>query len=201
MQSSSLSTQVVSSVLKKQLETSEYQFWSKYLSCWNSLFIYVRLSDANGSGLWGCDREGVDTEEVGCNETWEGMGSTTLGGLEWHWVCGYLLIHQLSFFWFQHVFLFVFVDVGSAKLCIDYRNCPKHDTKPTNQIWFSVWDRILHVVVCVLKNIFNESGDHLGREGNVIWLFAKHIRCKQYFIFQINTLSNEEIFILHQINI
>lgn len=42
------------------------------------------LSDANGSGLWGCDREGVDTEEVGCNETWEGMGSTTLGGLEWH---------------------------------------------------------------------------------------------------------------------
>ncbi|KMZ76089.1 hypothetical protein ZOSMA_107G00870 [Zostera marina] len=39
---------------------------------------------ANGSGLWGCDREGVDTEEVGCNETWEGMGSTTLGGLEWH---------------------------------------------------------------------------------------------------------------------
>lgn len=39
---------------------------------------------ANGSGLWGCDREGIDTAEVGCNEIWEGMGSTTLGGLEWH---------------------------------------------------------------------------------------------------------------------
>ncbi|OVA01588.1 hypothetical protein BVC80_9073g19 [Macleaya cordata] len=39
---------------------------------------------ANGSGWWDCDMEGVDSEEVGCNEVWEGMGSTTLGGLEWH---------------------------------------------------------------------------------------------------------------------
>ncbi|KAM3337571.1 hypothetical protein P3S68_031896 [Capsicum galapagoense] len=31
-----------------------------------------------------CNMEGVDNEEVGCNEVWEGMGSTTLGGLEWH---------------------------------------------------------------------------------------------------------------------
>lgn len=28
--------------------------------------------------------EGVDSEEVGCNEAWEGVGSTTLGGLDWH---------------------------------------------------------------------------------------------------------------------
>ncbi|KAG6503684.1 uncharacterized protein LOC121987534 [Zingiber officinale] len=39
---------------------------------------------ANGSGWWDCNREGIDSEEVGCNETWEGIGSTTLGGLEWH---------------------------------------------------------------------------------------------------------------------
>ncbi|KAH7691072.1 hypothetical protein IHE45_02G091900 [Dioscorea alata] len=38
----------------------------------------------NGSGCWDGDREGIDTEEVGNNEAWEGMGSTTLGGLEWH---------------------------------------------------------------------------------------------------------------------
>lgn len=42
------------------------------------------LSDANGGGWWDCNMEGVDNEEVGCNEVWEGMGSTTLGGLEWH---------------------------------------------------------------------------------------------------------------------
>lgn len=28
--------------------------------------------------------EGVDNEEVGSAEVWEGMGSTTLGGLDWH---------------------------------------------------------------------------------------------------------------------
>ncbi|KAJ4968948.1 hypothetical protein NE237_015649 [Protea cynaroides] len=39
---------------------------------------------ANGRGWWDCDMEGVDSEEVGCSEVWEGMGSTTLGGLEWH---------------------------------------------------------------------------------------------------------------------
>ncbi|MQM16564.1 hypothetical protein Taro_049524 [Colocasia esculenta] len=38
----------------------------------------------NGAGWWDCDREGVDSEEVGCSEVWEGMGSTTVGGLEWH---------------------------------------------------------------------------------------------------------------------
>jgi len=42
------------------------------------------ISDENGCGWWDGDREGVDNEEVGCNDGWEGMGSTTLGGLEWH---------------------------------------------------------------------------------------------------------------------
>ncbi|XP_059652835.1 uncharacterized protein LOC132299928 [Cornus florida] len=39
---------------------------------------------ANGSGWWDCNMEGVDNEEVGCNEVWEGIGTTALGGLEWH---------------------------------------------------------------------------------------------------------------------
>ncbi|GLT68442.1 hypothetical protein SLA2020_406740 [Shorea laevis] len=39
---------------------------------------------ANGCGWWDCNMEGVDNEEVGINEVWEGVGSTTLGGIEWH---------------------------------------------------------------------------------------------------------------------
>ncbi|XP_078440316.1 RNA-binding protein [Wolffia australiana] len=39
---------------------------------------------ASGSGLWDSDREGVNGEEVGFKEVWEGVGSATLGGLEWH---------------------------------------------------------------------------------------------------------------------
>ncbi|KAG2726579.1 hypothetical protein I3760_01G119100 [Carya illinoinensis] len=39
---------------------------------------------ANGCGWWDCNMEGVDNEEVGFNEVWEGVGSTTLGGIEWH---------------------------------------------------------------------------------------------------------------------
>ncbi|CAA6662506.1 unnamed protein product [Spirodela intermedia] len=39
---------------------------------------------SSGCGWWDCDREGVNSEEVGCKEVWEGTGSTTLGGLEWH---------------------------------------------------------------------------------------------------------------------
>ncbi|KAK9088094.1 hypothetical protein Syun_030488 [Stephania yunnanensis] len=38
---------------------------------------------ANGGGWWDCDMEGLDSGVV-CNEVWEGMGSTTLGGLDWH---------------------------------------------------------------------------------------------------------------------
>ncbi|GAB2295712.1 hypothetical protein Dimus_029866 [Dionaea muscipula] len=38
----------------------------------------------SGSGWWDCDREGVDNDEVGCNEMWEGMASTTLGELQWN---------------------------------------------------------------------------------------------------------------------
>ncbi|KAG7028769.1 hypothetical protein SDJN02_09950, partial [Cucurbita argyrosperma subsp. argyrosperma] len=39
---------------------------------------------ASGGGWWDCDMEGVDSEEVGLGEVWEGVGSTTLGGIEWH---------------------------------------------------------------------------------------------------------------------
>ncbi|XP_031484460.1 uncharacterized protein LOC116253666 [Nymphaea colorata] len=38
---------------------------------------------ANGNGWWESGMEGVDNEEVGFKETWEGMGSTSLGGLQW----------------------------------------------------------------------------------------------------------------------
>lgn len=39
---------------------------------------------ASGCGWWDYNMEGVDSEEVGLGEVWEGVGSTTLGGLEWH---------------------------------------------------------------------------------------------------------------------
>ncbi|KAA0049162.1 hypothetical protein IC582_012481 [Cucumis melo] len=39
---------------------------------------------ASGSGWWDSNMEGVDSEEVGLGEVWEGVGSTTLGGIEWH---------------------------------------------------------------------------------------------------------------------
>ncbi|KAL7594540.1 uncharacterized protein LOC111912050 [Lactuca sativa] len=39
---------------------------------------------AGGSGWWDSDMEGIDNEAVGFNEVWEGVGSTTLGGLDWH---------------------------------------------------------------------------------------------------------------------
>ncbi|KAK7356493.1 hypothetical protein VNO80_15766 [Phaseolus coccineus] len=40
---------------------------------------------ANGHGWWDYDMEGVDNEELGSNEVWEGVGSTTLGGIiDWH---------------------------------------------------------------------------------------------------------------------
>ncbi|KAL4591114.1 hypothetical protein LXL04_004063 [Taraxacum kok-saghyz] len=39
---------------------------------------------AGGSGWWDEDMEGIDNEAVGFNEVWEGVGSTTLGGLDWH---------------------------------------------------------------------------------------------------------------------
>ncbi|KAJ7942510.1 Non-specific serine/threonine protein kinase [Quillaja saponaria] len=38
---------------------------------------------ANGCGWWDCNMEGVDNE-VGFSDVWEGVGSTSLGGLEWH---------------------------------------------------------------------------------------------------------------------
>ncbi|CAL4933620.1 unnamed protein product [Urochloa decumbens] len=43
------------------------------------------VADASGGGWWHGDMEGVDGEEVGwTDDMWEGMGSVTLGGLEWH---------------------------------------------------------------------------------------------------------------------
>lgn len=42
------------------------------------------LADANGSGWWDYAMEGVDSEEVGYGDVWEGVGSTTFGGIEWH---------------------------------------------------------------------------------------------------------------------
>ncbi|CAI9117800.1 OLC1v1019285C1 [Oldenlandia corymbosa var. corymbosa] len=39
---------------------------------------------ANGGGWWDCNMEGVDNEEVGCSEVWEGVGTATLGGLDWN---------------------------------------------------------------------------------------------------------------------
>jgi hypothetical protein len=43
------------------------------------------FADASGGGWWHGDMEGVDGEEVGwTDDMWEGIGSVTLGGLEWH---------------------------------------------------------------------------------------------------------------------
>ncbi|XP_057428063.1 uncharacterized protein LOC130721315 [Lotus japonicus] len=40
---------------------------------------------ANGRGWWDHDMEGVDNEALGFTEVWEGVGSTTLGGIvDWH---------------------------------------------------------------------------------------------------------------------
>lgn len=36
---------------------------------------------ADGGGWWDTDMVGVDSDEVGSTEIWEGMGSTTIGGL------------------------------------------------------------------------------------------------------------------------
>ncbi|XP_054805326.1 uncharacterized protein LOC129308280 [Prosopis cineraria] len=39
----------------------------------------------NGCGWWDCDMEGVDNEEVGFHEVWEGVGSASLGEIvDWH---------------------------------------------------------------------------------------------------------------------
>uniref|UniRef100_A0ACD5UDF7 Uncharacterized protein n=2 Tax=Avena sativa TaxID=4498 RepID=A0ACD5UDF7_AVESA len=49
--------------------------------CDNGLYNHY----ASGGGLWQGEQEGVDGEEVGwTDDMWEGMGSITLGGMEWH---------------------------------------------------------------------------------------------------------------------
>lgn len=46
---------------------------------------YSMLTDGSGWGWWNSDMEGVDSEEVGFSEVWEGVGSTTFGGnIDWH---------------------------------------------------------------------------------------------------------------------
>ncbi|PON72908.1 hypothetical protein TorRG33x02_250930 [Trema orientale] len=43
------------------------------------------FEDANGGGWWDSNMEGVDNEEVGFSEVWEGVGSTTFGEtIDWH---------------------------------------------------------------------------------------------------------------------
>ncbi|KAL6503563.1 hypothetical protein OROGR_025486 [Orobanche gracilis] len=47
-------------------------------------FIPLFNHYGNGGGWWNDNMEGVDNEEVGCSDAWEGVGCTTLGGIEWH---------------------------------------------------------------------------------------------------------------------
>ncbi|XP_075516008.1 uncharacterized protein LOC142550844 isoform X5 [Primulina tabacum] len=42
------------------------------------------FEDENGGGWWDDNMEGIDSENVGCSSAWEGVGCTTLGGIEWH---------------------------------------------------------------------------------------------------------------------
>ena len=51
----------------------------------NYLFIKFWCTDKNGSGWWDSDMEGVDDGEMGFSEAWEGVGSSSLGGIiDWH---------------------------------------------------------------------------------------------------------------------
>ncbi|TVU30397.1 hypothetical protein EJB05_22016, partial [Eragrostis curvula] len=53
--------------------------------CTTTVRSSLSLPYASGGGWWHGDMEGVDGEEVGwTDDMWEGMGSVTLGGLEWH---------------------------------------------------------------------------------------------------------------------
>ncbi|KAF4355326.1 uncharacterized protein LOC115722091 isoform X1 [Cannabis sativa] len=55
----------------------------KYIRNENQVPTYNHY--ANGGGWWDSNMEGVDNEEVGFSEVWEGVGSTTFGGsLDWH---------------------------------------------------------------------------------------------------------------------
>lgn len=56
--------------------------WDELL---HTLNIHPSLEiDDNGGGWWNENMAGVDNEEVGCTDAWEGVGCTTLGGIEWH---------------------------------------------------------------------------------------------------------------------
>lgn len=57
----------------------------KRLICFEIIDFVQFSSDANGGGWWDSEMEGVDSEEVGFSEVWEGVGSTTFGGIvDWH---------------------------------------------------------------------------------------------------------------------
>lgn len=56
---------------------------------WDQLLRTLKIqfsleTDDNGGGWWDENMAGVDNEEVGCNDVWEGVGCTTLGGIEWN---------------------------------------------------------------------------------------------------------------------
>ena len=75
--------------LKPTYNHCEWQHTSFYLLETKTLYkvdTHKNLpTDANGSGFWDCDMEGVDSEEVGHSEVWEGVGSTTFGDIvDWH---------------------------------------------------------------------------------------------------------------------
>ncbi|KAK9033299.1 hypothetical protein V6N11_018332 [Hibiscus sabdariffa] len=69
------------------MSSVENGHWIGYLNRGSiACLIWLIFSlDANGSGWWDCEMEGVDSEEVGYGEVWEGVGSTTFGGIvDWH---------------------------------------------------------------------------------------------------------------------
>jgi hypothetical protein len=80
VRAAALCTTTVRSIPSPELLTAG-ESWSKQQSTqW-----FVSVADASGGGWWHGDKEGVDGEEIGwTDDMWEGMGSVTLGGLEWH---------------------------------------------------------------------------------------------------------------------
>ena len=58
--------------------------WNFHTKCENIGLIVCLWTDAGGSGWWDSDMEGIDNEAVGSSEVWEGVGSATMGGLDWH---------------------------------------------------------------------------------------------------------------------
>ncbi|CAK7336247.1 unnamed protein product [Dovyalis caffra] len=66
--------EVVQIPIKKEEKRASQATKNKGLST-IILVALLLLTDANGSGWWDCDMEGVDSEEVGFGEIWEGSGT------------------------------------------------------------------------------------------------------------------------------